>query len=91
FGAFADDAELRDELGPHALRRAASHVGRDFHPDRVWVIGDTPHDISCGKAIGARTIAVATGSHSLDSLQAHGPTAALSDLSDTEGVLRLFA
>ena len=91
FGAFADDGELRNELGAHALRRASAHVGQAFHPDRVWVIGDTPHDISCGKAIGARTVAVATGSHSLEALHAHGPTAVLADLSDTSEVLRLFA
>jgi phosphoglycolate phosphatase len=91
FGAFADDGELRNDLGPHAIRRAASHAGLEFSPDRIWVIGDTPHDVACGKAIGARTIAVATGSHSTDALREHSPTTVLSDLSDTAAVLRLFA
>lgn len=90
FGAFADDSELRNDLGPHALRRAAAHAGIEFVPDRVWIIGDTPHDIACGKAIGARTVGVATGSHSLEALQAHKPTAVVADLSDTAAVLRLL-
>jgi phosphoglycolate phosphatase len=90
FGAFADDGELRNDLGPHALRRAASHAGQAFVPEQVWVIGDTPHDIACGKAIGARTLAVATGSHSVETLQSCAPTTAFADLSDTSAVLRLF-
>lgn len=82
FGAFADDAELRDELGPHALRRAAAHTGAAIPPERVWIIGDTPHDIACARAIGARALAVATGSHSTDALAAHAPDAVLPDLAD---------
>jgi phosphoglycolate phosphatase len=91
FGAFADDGELRNDLGPHAVRRASVHARHEFSPDRVWVIGDTPHDIACGKIIGARTLGVATGSHSVEALQAHAPTMVLPDLSDTDAVLRLFA
>jgi phosphoglycolate phosphatase len=90
FGAFADDAELRNDLGPHALRRAAAHAGVDFMADRVWVIGDTPHDIACGKAIGARTLGVATGGHSLETLRRHEPSALFADLSDTSAVWRVL-
>jgi phosphoglycolate phosphatase-like HAD superfamily hydrolase len=90
FGAFADDAEQRDELGPHALRRANAHHGMSFAADRVFVIGDTPHDIACGKIIGARTIAVATGRYSVELLQSHTPTAVLKDFSDTDAFLSLL-
>lgn len=90
FGAFADDSEHRNELGPHAVRRALERHGVDFAADDVWVIGDTPHDIECGKAIGARTLAVATGGRSLAQLRAHQPTAALEDLRDTAAVLELL-
>jgi phosphoglycolate phosphatase-like HAD superfamily hydrolase len=41
--------------------------------DQIYVIGDTPHDIECGKAIGAKTIAVATGSHTVEELTTHSP------------------
>lgn len=84
FGAFADDSAWRNDLGPHALRRAADHHGQEFNPTDVWIIGDTPHDIACGKVIGARTLAVATGHHSRDELAAHEPDAVFDDLSDPD-------
>lgn len=84
FGAFGDDAELRNDLGPHALRRAKELGGLDFPPRQVWIIGDTPHDIACARAIGANCLAVATGGHKADSLAAHHPTALLSDLSSPQ-------
>ena len=90
FGAFGDDSEFRNDLGPHALRRALERHGVHFPADNVWIIGDTPHDVACGKIIGARTLAVATGGSTLAELQACGPTAARPDLSDTDDVLRLF-
>jgi phosphoglycolate phosphatase len=88
FGAFADDSEHRNELGLHALRRARDCHGLEF-PD-VWVIGDTPHDIACGKAMGVRTLALATGTYDLHSLRAHAPTVLLENLADTEQVLRVL-
>lgn len=91
FGAFADDSEHRNDLGPHALKRARDHHGVEFASANVWIIGDTPHDIACGKIIGAQTLAIATGGYSLDALRAHAPTMVLDDLSDTAGVLKLFS
>ena len=90
WGAFADDAELRNHLGPVALRRAKEKHGVEFKPDRVFVIGDTPHDVACGKVIGAQTIAVATGQYSVGDLRAAGPTAVLPDLTDTAALLKLL-
>jgi phosphoglycolate phosphatase len=87
FGAFADDSHLRDELGPFALARAKEKLGIDFAPERVWIIGDTPHDVACGKAIGAKTIAVATGAFSVEQLSALNPTHTFKDLSDTQALL----
>ena len=88
FGAFADDSEQRNDLGPVALRRARQHHRVEFAPERVFVIGDTPHDIACGKFIGAQTIAVATGRYSVDELRAEGATAVFADLRDTAALLR---
>lgn len=82
FGAFADDSALRSDLGPHALRRATRHHARTFAPQDVFVIGDTPHDIECGQAIGANTIAVATGHFSGKELAAHRPGIVLPSLED---------
>ena len=91
FGAFADDSEIRNELGPHAIRRANHHHAVEFATDQVFVMGDTPHDIACGKIIGARTIGVATGRFSVDQLKACDPTAVFADLADTAAVLRVLS
>jgi phosphoglycolate phosphatase len=82
-GAFADDSEVRNELGPHALRRARGHWGVDFPSERVWIVGDTPHDIACARAFGARVLAVATGNYRIAELAAHNPDAVLEHLGDT--------
>ncbi len=82
FGGFADDGELRNDISPHALRRAHEHAKVIFAPECVWVIGDTPHDIECARVIGARALAVATGGHSIAQLTAHRPDAVLPDLAD---------
>jgi phosphoglycolate phosphatase len=88
FGAYADDSELRNDLGPHAVRRANDHHRATFNAERVFVIGDTPHDIECGKAIGAQTIAVATGRHSASVLRGHQPWAVYENLEDAAGFLQ---
>jgi len=53
----------------------------------VVVIGDTPLDVQCAKAGGARSIAVATGSYDQSTLEAHGAGAVLPDLSDVDAFL----
>ena len=89
FGAFADDSPLRNNLGPHALRRAQEKHAVEFLPEHTVIIGDTPHDIECGKVIGAKTIGVATGRYTVEELAAHTPTAVFKDFSDTGAFLRL--
>lgn len=70
-GAFAEDAGDRASIAARALRlaRGLAPVGEQG----AFVIGDTPHDIECANAIGARTIAVATGGYSREELMAHRP------------------
>ncbi|MBM3779921.1 MAG: HAD family hydrolase [Acidimicrobiia bacterium] len=70
-GAFSVDTRPRADIARRALdlARRAGPVAED----QVVVIGDTPHDIECAAAIGARTLAVATGGYSLDELQRHRP------------------
>lgn len=80
-GAFCVDGGERASIARRALELAAAHRGGE-HPeaDRTTVIGDTPHDIECGKAIGTRTLAVATGGYELAALTACGPDWALAQL-----------
>lgn len=67
-GAFGDDDEDRDCLGPHALRRAGALAGRPFAGAEAVVIGDTPRDIACARAMGAAVVGVATGAYTRDDL-----------------------
>jgi phosphoglycolate phosphatase len=90
FGAFADDHHDRNELGAFALARAREATGIDFAAARVDVIGDTGHDIACGKAIGARTIAVATGSWSRERLAEHEPDFLFDDLANVDEVKQIL-
>ena len=79
-GAFADDHEERDQIAAIARQRGSRILGQDLDGDEVLVIGDTPLDIRCGRAIGARVLAVATGGAKLADLQAHRPDWAIADL-----------
>lgn len=88
FGAYADDHHDRNELGPFARQRALERHGIDFPPERIFVLGDTPHDIACARAIGARAVAIATGKETRAELAAHAPDFLFDDLRDLAAVLR---
>ena len=60
FGGFGDHSTDRDDVARAALADARAYCG-DVTPADVWVIGDTPLDVSCARAIGANVVAVATG------------------------------
>ena len=85
--AFGSDHELRPQLPAIAQRRASETLGLDIAGERVIVIGDTPADIDCGRSLGARAIAVASGHYTVDQLAAHDPYAVFPSLSDTAKLL----
>ncbi|HAO96239.1 MAG TPA: hydrolase [Verrucomicrobiales bacterium] len=91
FGAFGDEHPERDKLGPEALAEAERVHQRRFNPMASVVIGDTPRDISCGRVIGASTVAVATGAYALEELSEHAPTLALRSLKESEVILDLVS
>src|SRR5207253_7203684 len=77
-GAFARlDAADRVSVAQEAAAIARELLGESFAPDRMVVIGDTPHDVACGRAVGARTVAVATGMYGVAELEAAGAWLAL--------------
>jgi phosphoglycolate phosphatase-like HAD superfamily hydrolase len=90
FGAFADDHHDRNQLGPFAQARAKEKHGREFSATEIDVIGDTPRDIACGKALGARTIAVATGRWKRDELAEHQPDFLIDDLSQVDRLINML-
>lgn len=79
-GAFSADLGDRESVARRGRDLAGELLGAAPAPDRMFVIGDTPHDIRCGKAIDARTVAVATGPHSLEQLRAESPWLAIEQL-----------
>ncbi len=67
-GAFADDHEDRNQIAAVARDRGNQLLGRQLDGSEILVIGDTPRDVECANAIGARSIAVATGKFSREEL-----------------------
>ena len=86
-GAFGDAAPDRNGLLPKAVARIAACGGPSIEATEAVVIGDTPLDVACAAAAGARSIAVATGNYSVDELRASGADVVFEDLSDTRAVL----
>ncbi len=84
FGGYGDEHFDRHAIGIDALQRASEYSGHNFDPECVYVIGDTPHDITCGQALGARTIAVATGKTSAEGLNQLQPTALFNEFCNAE-------
>jgi phosphoglycolate phosphatase len=83
-GAFADDSEDRDEIAAVAKQRAGRILGKNLRGEEVLVIGDTPLDIRCGRAIGAKVLAVATGGATLEELKSRQPDWAVNDLREIQ-------
>ena len=71
-GGFADDHEDRNHIAVAALQRGRRVLDPHLQPQEIVVIGDTPFDVRCGKFIGAKTLAVATGGSSYAELKPHG-------------------
>jgi phosphoglycolate phosphatase len=89
-GAYGDDAADRNALVPFALERARRCGLPDLAAEHILVVGDTPHDIACARAVGAVPVAVATGSFTVDQLKAAGAEIVFQDLGDTDAFLRLL-
>ena len=89
-GAYGSDDPDRNALVPVAIRRASELRGVELAPADVWVVGDTPNDLRCARAGGARCALVGTGNVAVGELAALGADAVLHDLSDVDGVLELL-
>lgn len=89
-GAFGSDRHDREELVPVALERVERLRGVTLAPADVWVVGDTPRDLACARAVGARCVLVATGQFGVDALRDLGADGVFADLSDAEAVARLL-
>jgi phosphoglycolate phosphatase len=89
-GAFGDDSADRNELVPFALTRARDCGLPEIDPSRILVVGDTPHDVACARAVGAIPVAVATGGFTVDQLRNSGADIVYQDLADPTPFLKLL-
>ncbi len=90
FGGYGDHHHDRDDVAREALTAL-----QNFHPnpvnlDGLWVIGDTPADVKCGRAIGAKVVAVGTGLYSMEDLKAAEADYLFEDFSDPQVFLSLL-
>jgi len=90
FGGFGSDAEDRPMVLRAGVQRGEKHTGKTFAPRDVVVIGDNIRDVQAGKAIGAMTVAVATGPMRYEELEKTEPDFLFHDLSNTEAVVRVL-
>lgn len=89
-GGFGDDHRERNDVARQAAAEVCSTIG-PHAAEESWVIGDTPADIECGRAIGAVTVAVATGVFSAQELEQAAPDHLFEDFSDVARVLQLLS
>jgi phosphoglycolate phosphatase-like HAD superfamily hydrolase len=89
--AFGSDHADRYRLPAKALERARALFGPEVSGDQLVIIGDSEHDVLCGREVGARSVAVSTGWTDPDILRALGPDALLADLSDTGAAIAAIA
>lgn len=89
-GAFCTGVDDRETIAQRAHALALHRYGHDLPGDRIYVVGDTVHDVRCGKAIGARTIAVASGPVPRSELAASEPWLLLDALPKPERFAELL-
>jgi phosphoglycolate phosphatase-like HAD superfamily hydrolase len=82
FGGFGDHHFDRDDVAREALAAVHENVHPQMPTERIWVIGDTPLDVKCARAIGVKVAAVATGVHSVEQLRETAPDVTLANFSD---------
>ncbi len=85
-GGYGDAHLHRDDVARDALAAVQIHLP-EVSPDQIWIVGDTPSDVQCGRAIGANVLAVSTGIFSSEELAAHQPDILLDDLTLATGWL----
>jgi phosphoglycolate phosphatase len=85
--AFGSDHHDRYRLPAIVLERARRRFGPDVAGPDLVIIGDSEHDVLCGREVGAISCAVATGWTPEPALRALGPHRLFPDFSDTAAVV----
>ncbi|MDQ6892431.1 MAG: HAD hydrolase-like protein [Acidobacteriota bacterium] len=88
FGAYGSDSADRYELPAIAVERARASTGRHFDGKSIVIVGDSVHDVACGRSLGVRSVAVATGPTPAARLESERPDVLMNDFSDVDGAAR---
>jgi phosphoglycolate phosphatase-like HAD superfamily hydrolase len=72
FGGYGTDSADRTKLTTAAIARASMLHHHPLNPAHVFVVGDTPLDVAAAQAAGTVSVAVASGTYSVDELMAAG-------------------
>ncbi len=84
-GGFGSDSINRTELVKAAVKKAMN----DFNFNgTTFVIGDTPRDIKAGFEADAKTIAVATGTYTVEELKEFNPDFVFESLEEKEEIIK---
>ena len=89
FGAFGNDYADRGMLPQLAVDRAKVFNGHSYKEKDIVIIGDTKHDILCGRALNVMSIAVATGHYNSGDLSQYDPDVLMDDLSNMDKFIEL--
>ncbi|MBI2830587.1 MAG: HAD family hydrolase [Chloroflexi bacterium] len=90
FCQYGTRVKSRSDMVRRALRRAERMTGQKFEGKNIVIIGDSFRDIECGREFNARTIAVATGFHSMTRLAQSQPDYVFANLKDWRQVLKVM-
>ena len=89
-GGFGCDHHDRNQLGPIATQRMQAATGSTYATSEVIIIGDTPKDIRCAAACGARCLAVATGDYTAEQLAELNPWRTIESFADVPATVKLL-
>ncbi len=89
-GSFGEISENRSKLLEDAIKQAESKFKINLKKEDIFVIGDTKFDVECGKEIGVKIIAIATGKYSLEELKKYNPDYIFKDFSDIDKIIKII-
>lgn len=89
-GGFGDDEMERWQMIENSVINSQKSYGKDFSTNNIYVIGDTPRDVHCGKKLNFKTVGVATGPYSLEDLKEAGADYVFQDFLDIDSFFSIF-
>lgn len=89
--AFGEISHQRADLAKFVGKEFNHFFQTELNPEQFIIIGDTPNDIACARAFGAKAVAIGTGrNHSTEELAKHNPDILLENLTNTQEVIKIF-